>query len=467
MSEETIGPVLYSRGADENGHRLSALLLLREGAPVPPLKPDGAAAAAAVRLDTLFGWHAFGWSFTLAPGATGYRLGGRFYPVAADPGGDIRVGYVSCNGKETGDFDRPEAERNAMWQRLADHHASAPLGLLLHGGDQIYADGALDSHPALAAWRDLPEDRAAEPRSTPEMEDAATRFFFDRWRRSLASPAVAQLLAEVPSIMMWDDHDIFDGWGSRAAAVQEGPVGQMMFAVARRFFLLFQAGGGVSEDAATLSTDRVYPGFCVLAPDLRSERRRDRVMGPAGWDFLQEAVRAARPDDHVFIMSSTPALGPRLSLLEGLHRIVPGAQKYEDDLRDQWQSRAHRREWQRLLGLLAEHMETGGPVTLLSGEIHLATRGEMRLRDGRILHQLCASGVSHPPPPDAFARALGWLARLGADPLPDRPIRLCPPPGMRPIYVAERNVMILSRRNGRWSAQWDFEESGLSPTLTL
>jgi len=38
---------------------------------------------------------------------------------------------------------------------------------------------------------------------------------------------------------------------------------------------------------------------------------------------------------------------------------------------------------------------------------------------------------------------------------------------MRPIYVAERNVMILSRRNGRWSAQWDFEESGLSPTLTL
>ena len=30
-------------------------------------------------------------------------------------------------------------------------------------------------------------------------------------------------------------------------------------------------------------------------------------------------------------------------------RWVPGAQKYEDDLRDQWQSHAHREEWRRVL----------------------------------------------------------------------------------------------------------------------
>ena len=467
MSDETIGPILYSRGVDEAGHRVAVLLLVPDGATPPALEPDGAAAVAAEPLDCLLGWRAFGWRFTLPPDAAGYALGGRFHPVAADLGGDARVGFVSCNGKERGDFDRPQAERNAMWRRLAEHHARAPLGLLIHGGDQIYADGALEAHPDLAAWRDMPPRRAGEVQATPEMELAATRFFFDCWRRSVTAPAVATLLSQVPSAMMWDDHDIMDGWGSLAAIKQEGPVGQMIFAVARRFFRLFQAGGLVCADAETLSAAQAYPGFRVLLPDLRSERRRDRVMGPAGWDFLQKAFDTAPAGDHVFLMSSVPALGPRLSLIEGLHRLVPGAQKYEDDLRDQWQSRAHRQEWRRFLGLMADHMEAAGPVTVLSGEIHLATRGEMRLSGGRILHQLCASGVSHPPAPQAFARALGWLAAVGDQPLPDRPIRLLAPPGMRAIYVAERNVLILSRIGGRWSAQWDFEESGLSPALAL
>src|SRR3546814_1323896 len=57
------------------------------------------------------------------------------------------------------------------------------------------------------------------------------------------------------------------------------------------------------------------------------------------------------------------------------------------------------------------------PVTVLSGEIHLATRGTMDTPEGP-LHQLVASGISHPAPPTAYARALGLLARFGEAPLP-------------------------------------------------
>jgi hypothetical protein len=278
---------------------------------------------------------------------------------------------------------------------------------------------------------------------------------------------VAALMAEVPVAAMWDDHDIFDGYGSHPLPVQESPVGRMIYRVARRFFRLFQAGGHDSGDPATVTFALPQPGFSVLAPDLRSERRPDRVMGPAGWCALEAGMAAAPAGRPVFVVSTVPALGPRLSLIEGLHRLVPGAQRYEDDLRDQWQSRAHRAEWRRFLALAARRAESAGPVTFLSGEIHLAARGEMPTPAGAVLHQLTASGVSHPPPPPAFARALGALGALGEAPLAGHPIALPPVPGTGRRFVAERNVLLLERREGAWRAAWDLEQSGLTAWLAL
>src|SRR3546814_14154030 len=106
-------------------------------------------------------------------------------------------------------------------------------------------------------------------------------------------------------------------------------------------------------------------------------------------------------------------------------------EKYEEDLRDQWQSHAHREEWRRFLRLLIEtHTRDTTPVTVLSGEIHLATRGTMDTPEGP-LHQLVASGISHPAPPTAYATALSLLARFGEAPLPEHPISLHPLPGRR------------------------------------
>lgn len=465
--QDLVGPILYSHGLTATGHAVAALMIAHDGAP-PPVLSDGAGTRVApVEVDALGGRRAWRYAFEVAPTAPHYVVDGRPYPIACDFAGDLRIGYVSCNGKERDDFERTPAERNAMWHRLLDRHRTAPLSLLLHGGDQIYADLALESHPALAAWAETPHAEADRPAATQDMEAAATAFFFDRWLASVADPGVAELLSQVPSIMMWDDHDIFDGWGSHKAPVQNGPVGQMLFRVARRFFRLFQAGGAGPNGAATLTSTHRYGDFAVLAPDLRSERKKTRVMGPDGWAHLEGAVADAPDGQRLFVLSSVPALGPRLSWIEAIHKIFPGAQKYEDDLRDQWQSQAHREEWRRLLRLFAERMERAAPVTFLSGEIHLATRGEMTLLDGRRLHQLTASGVAHPPPPQGFATALGWLALLGAAPLPDRPIKLQPLPGRRAIYTAERNTLTLSRTGGQWTAVWDLEHSGPTPPLDI
>jgi hypothetical protein len=167
-------------------------------------------------------------------------------------------------------------------------------------------------------------------------------------------------------------------------------------------------------------------------------------------------------------MSSVPLLGPRLSLLEMMMVVIPKMQKYEDDLRDQWQSRAHRDEWRRMLRLARDLAQRDGHnLTAVSGEIHLATRATMDLGSGLMLHQLVASGIAHRSPPKGWARVLGALAWLGEDPLPDHPIRVERLPGQATRYVAERNFLLLERSAGAWSARWNLESSGMTPALAL
>jgi hypothetical protein len=121
-----------------------------------------------------------------------------------------------------------------------------------------------------------------------------------------------------------------------------------------------------------------------------------------------------------------------------------------------------------MLKLLIRMAQMGDTeITVLSGEIHLATRATMQMDEGRALHQLVASGVTHRAPPKAWARTLGALAALGEDPLPDKRITMHPIPGQTGRYVAERNTLELIRVEGAWSAVWSFEHAGKSTPLPL
>lgn len=474
---ETVGPVLFARGADQYECRLSAILGLPENSDPPILVPVDGQATAPRRLYSKFGRTVWRYDFCLpARGGAAYRLGNAVFPVGTDCSGDVRIAYVSCNGQEHGDADRPAGERNAMWRRLVGEHGRTPFVLLLHGGDQLYADEVIHSHPALSRWAvgTLPEK--VEQAFNPDMLEAAENHYFERYLKLYAEPEFAHLSARVPALMMWDDHDILDGWGSLPEKLLDSPVGRGLFNIARRMFMLFQlgatddipVGGMVNGQSRSLTQTARFPRFSIIAPDLRSERRPTRVLGPAGWAELERALAETNRGEPILIMSSVPLLGPRLSWIEKLMGALPGLQKHEDDLRDQWQSRSHRAEWQRMLQTLERCAAEGGnAVTIVSGEIHLATRGEMPLGNGTIMRQLVASGIAHPPPPRLYARSLGLLAVFGESPLPGSRIHLKPLPGLRPIYIAERNYLVLERRGVDWSVAWELENRGRTAAMRL
>ncbi|MDN3518519.1 alkaline phosphatase family protein [Aquisalimonas lutea] len=468
---QRVGPVLFFRGHD--GVRLHLMALMAVSADDASLEvAAGSDAVEPVLLYQSSGICVHGYSFSLPADEGGtYTVNGDEYFVAGIPDGDVRLAYVACNGLEQGDRERDLDERNVLWKRLAEQHRSVPFHLLLHGGDQLYADEMLDVHASVRSWANGGPDDGEEVAFVSAL---LRELLLRRYLELYSQRDPAWLLARVPSLCMWDDHDICDGWGSLPARQLDAAIGQAVFRVAREMFMVFQLGSPPDEPppacpdrtGRNLTWAVTLPGVSLVAPDLRSERRPERVMGETGWRAFQEGLDRAN-GDRVFVLSSVPALGPRLSWVELAMHITPGAQKYEDDLRDQWQSRWHRHEWRRFLSaMLAVHERDESPVTVLSGEIHLATRATMAAKAGP-LHQLVSSGITHPPPPRAYARALGWLARLGEAPLTDHPIRLHPLPGQRTVYTPQRNYLVLQRSSGRWLAWWELEEDGATPPLAL
>ncbi|OAN75370.1 hypothetical protein A8B78_16530 [Jannaschia sp. EhC01] len=474
MVARILGPLLILDHMAEGQMHLAAIFVAPAGQSVPPVRVDDVA----VPVEPLLAYgsaHLWRARFVRPANApSAYEWDGTRYDLASDFSGDLRLAYASCNGEEHGDMDRHEDERNAMWAHLAAQHREAPFALLLHGGDQVYADEATQGHPLSEEWPDsLPRDPL--PHDLDDLGVHLRERFAARYIAQLKHADYAWLVARVPSLAQWDDHDICDGWGSLRRSRTYSPVGQVLFDVAKEAALAFQHGTVAGDLPPRFADPEGYhlnwaidaPGLRLLGPDLRSERTRRQVMDTGGWADV-EAHAGAVFEGRTLVMSSVPLLGPRLSILEALMVLTPKMQKYEDDLRDQWQSRAHRDSWRRMLRLMMQMQEQDSQdVTILSGEIHLATRATMGTRNGQVLQQLVASGITHRPPPKAWARTLGALSRLGEAPLPGHRIRIHRIPGQNLRYVAERNALVLARHGDQWQAVWHFEHSGPSPALTL
>lgn len=464
-----IGPLLYFRFHLSEGVQIAALVARAVAVDQPRAITIGERHYDPTLIAQLAGISFWRYDLLFGPDDTGYTFEDQFYRVNTDLSGNMRIAFVSCNGEESNDLERDGEERNAMWARLVDEHEAAPFSLMLQGGDQVYADEATKGHHLTEDWPSK-APRDASPEEIEELTSYLRERFVHRYMNILGAREYVSLAGRIPSLSVWDDHDICDGWGSLKDNRTKSAVGKALFRVAREMYLLFQHAATEADipniftdkQGTSLSWWRKLPGLTIIAPDLRSERTRHDVMGKAGWRDLRAI---SPPAGQIFVVSSVPLLGPRLSLAEMMMMMVPKMQKYEDDLRDQWQSRAHRAEWRDMLREMLRFRKSG-PLTIISGEIHLATRAEMGEGEDR-LHQLVASGISHRAPSDWYARGLGWLAGLGEAPLPEHPIRILPLPGQKRRYIAERNFLVLERKGPIWQARWHLEESGATPLLLI
>lgn len=380
-----------------------------------------------------------GVSYTVspAPNTTVTRLPGALVidDVAVPARGRLpRIAFFSCNGVSEERYLHRVDDLNALWKQIRLAHETGlhsptserPTGhhVLLGGGDQLYADSLWSTVPRLRQLSNLSfEDRAAA--SAPDafvrrMLGAYVDLYAERW----SQPEVAHVLARIPGLFTWDDHDIFDGWGSYPRWLLRCPVYKAIFRAARKTFRAFQLGtdagphviGGGPHHMQSVT----FPeGLEILLPDLRSDRELERVLSDEQWSDLVAHLAAAgsQPgrDSHLLFVSSIPVVHMRFGFAEWAVGLWPGATDLDDDLRDQWESPAHRGERDRLaMNLLSHQRAARRRVTILSGDVHIGARGEIESRapqhatDGSghaFVTQLTSSGIVHPPP-----SALEWQA---------------------------------------------------------
>jgi len=162
------------------------------------------------------------------------------------------MAYVSCNGfSDASGMRKLVKPENAVWADLLgnhDRHLRGPefrldkeqlwheartqdqglqrFHLMLMGGDQLYFDSIWEDLPKLKHWVGLSRSKQLSFAVTPTLDKEIQDYYFSlyakRWlppaRKPWATAALnadaADAMARIPIIMMWDDHDIFDGWGS-------------------------------------------------------------------------------------------------------------------------------------------------------------------------------------------------------------------------------------------------------------
>lgn len=432
-----VGPVLGFRGLKDGRWHTSALVVLQGHAGPPRLLVSAGGLSRqqeqAVLLKTYAGLQVWRleWSVQLTDQeqAIDYSINGGDMFRYAVPQQDKppRICYGSCFGFLNRKDINKLRNTFGMWKVLQRVHEQKPYHLLFMGGDQVYADQLWETLPPLRDWLDKSLKKRVQAPFTADMQQQVARFYFGLYCQMWRQKRPAAVMARIPTLMMWDDHDIFDGWGSYSPQQQACAVFQGVYSQAREHFRLFQLQAGSDDDlglAALLGQQGYTYAYrlgelALVALDLRSERSQSQVMSPQTWNRLQawmeeELTEKRMPDHsrrkacrHLLVMSGIPIVNANLNLLEAALEIRPGQQKMEDDLKDQWLSRAHQQERLRLIHrLLHFSKESCCRVTIVSGDAHAAFLGYIQSdrepaapAEARVINQLTSSAMVNLPPP--------------------------------------------------------------------
>ncbi|MBC7367868.1 MAG: alkaline phosphatase D family protein [Undibacterium sp.] len=138
-------------------------------------------------------------------------------------GESARLAYAACTGFSSQAVAAATADPYALWRKLAAEHAAAPFALLRMGGDQLYADAVLGL-PGVREWTEKSHAAMLACKPSAQLIARLDCFYDELYRERWSQPDTALMLASIPSVIMWDDHDIVDGWGSHDDVPQNTPL---------------------------------------------------------------------------------------------------------------------------------------------------------------------------------------------------------------------------------------------------
>ncbi|ARU26072.1 alkaline phosphatase D family protein [Cellvibrio sp. PSBB006] len=335
-----------------------------------------------------------------------------------------KMAYVSCNGFSDYKLMNATEQPYRLWEQMKSEHAESAFSLLLMGGDQVYADSIWTQINSLKLWNELPRAEKIKRSATKDMRAQIDKFYSELYVSRWNKEPLATMLASIPSIMMWDDHDIFDGWGSYPDEMQSCEVYQAIFAAAKKHYELLQVRG---RNTSLLAKDKENPehyssavtfrGYTILSLDNRSDRRLTEVMSQDHWLDITGFLENKCPKGDLLVLSAVPVVYRDFSFAESAVDATPWEEALEDDLKDHWRAKEHEGERLKLImNLLTNAHKRKGKTVMLSGDVHVGCLGiiqDKRKEHPVNIHQVVSSGIVHPAP--TYLEWLGILAITNDD----------------------------------------------------
>jgi phosphodiesterase/alkaline phosphatase D-like protein len=295
-----------------------------------------------------------------------------------------------------------------LYRRRAQGKSAPAPAFALGLGDQVYVDSG-----RRAMLEGMRRQRARYGRGEAEA------FFEAAYRAQFSVAPLVSAREALPSAMMWDDHEIRDGWGAQRDE-NDREAGELRWAehlhAARRHFVAWQsfrnplrndvdAGFGarpVPGDDLTRSPELDFEtewggGASFFVMDQRSARSAAaaRVVSDAQLERLRRWLHRPRSCPTLLVLGSAMPITQLRRPIELIEYLVPARW---DDLRDSWWSRRCRGQRDRILHLLqsffAAHPEHR--LLILSGDVHFCEVLELSDQNGRIFgHEVVSSGLAH------------------------------------------------------------------------
>lgn len=328
---------------------------------------------------------------------------------------------------------RTETTNLEMWDFLGEtlkRHRSE-VDLIIAGGDQCYSDGV----ETLNIWRHLDKVMRKENGELLPDKEAMLSWYRDIYRGYWGFESIQRVFDGFPTYMIWDDHEIGDGWGShyfrkdqvwrqdglrqllpnyekRGLARDEGiELVKRMFHAARQVYTEYQHSHNPPTKNGVFDYSFRRGGCAFYVLDGRGQRdiarKSYRILGRAQFQRFSGWAKRLTPAEtpFLFVVSAVPILHTQTAVVQA--DKMTGS--LGDDLRDSWEHKLHDEERKALMEVLFDVAGRGIKVSILSGDVHISAVFSLEDENGNRIYQLTSSAITY-----NLTRIQSWALRKGA-----------------------------------------------------
>lgn len=232
----------------------------------------------------------------------------QFKTLPTDSNADLKFALMSCHGIEAWESDHSRDPDRAwdMWKRFdAELSKGSDCRFLILGGDQVYMDDTFGE--SLKKFYHTKPD---------EMNETIWQTYFKHW----SHPTYRKVMAKLPALLMWDDHDLIDGWGSRNEQMSDTSGKWIEYGkIQSQAFQMMQGSRnpGVIDEKSGFSFKISCAGQTFLGLDLRSSRKMidhksSEMMSSEHRNCIDTAIEQIAQDESKSIFLISPVTAARM-----------------------------------------------------------------------------------------------------------------------------------------------------------